>query len=62
MKMLYNSAIHGTGYLCILIGFIMCIAAAGCADLDGAMVDIIHYEICGLAAFLIGFFLTRWKI
>jgi len=62
MKTFYNTLTHGTGYLCIMVGFIMMIAAAGCADLDGAMVDILHYGMCGTAAFLIGLFLTRWRV
>lgn len=62
MKAFYNTAVHGTGYTCILIGLVMCIAAAGCADLDGAMADIIHYEACGIASFSIGLLLTRWRV
>lgn len=62
MKRLYNTLTHGTGYLCIMIGFVMCMGAAGNADLDGAMIDILHYVMCGMAACLIGLLLTRWRI
>ena len=62
MKAFYNTTIHGTGYLCIMVGFIMCIAAAGCSDMNGAIVDVLHYGLCGMAACLIGLFLTRWRV
>ena len=62
MKHALNTVFHGTGYLCIMVGFIMMIAAAGNADLDGAMVDILHYGMCGVAASLVGLFLTRWRV
>ena len=62
MKAFYNTTIHGIGYLCIMVGFIMCLAAAGFADLDGAIVDIMRYSVAGLATALTGLFLTWWKV
>lgn len=62
MKHALNTAFHGVGYLCILFGFILCLAAAGYADLDGTLSDIMRYSSAGAAAFLIGLFLTWWKV
>lgn len=62
MKHTLNTAFHGIGYLCIMVGFIMCLAAAGFADLDGAIIDIMRYSVAGLATALTGLFLTWWKV
>ena len=62
MRTFYNTTIHGIGYLCIMVGFIMCLGAAGFADLDGAVVDIMRYSVAGLSACMIGLFLTWWKV
>ena len=62
MKKALNKTFHGIGYLCILVGFIMWVGAAGHADLDGAMTDIMHYSLAGASACLTGLFLTWWKV
>ena len=62
MKQTINTTIHGIGYLFVMIGFLMMVKAAGDADLDGAMVDIMRYSMTAIAAFIGGGFLTWWRV
>lgn len=62
MRHTINTTIHGIGYLFVMIGFLMMIKAAGDADLDGAMVDIMRYSMAAIAAFIGGGFLTWWRV
>lgn len=62
MRHTINTTIHGIGYLFVMIGFLMMIKAAGDADLDGAMVDIMRYSMAAIAAFIGGGFLTWWHV
>ncbi|MBR2531068.1 MAG: hypothetical protein IKE56_00185 [Lachnospiraceae bacterium] len=62
MKALYNTMIHGIGYLFFMVGFILCMGAAGLADNNGVMNEITHYAIAGMASCLGGLFLIRWRV
>ena len=62
MKQTINTTIHGCGYLFFMIGFIILIRAAGDADLDDTVIDIMRCSMAGLAACIGGAFLAWWRV
>ena len=62
MKRTYNKLVHGVGYAIFAFGFILMIKAAGLADTDGVIDDIMRIAAAGAVACLGGFGLTRWNV
>ena len=62
MKHILNTTIHGTGYLFFMIGFILCIGAAGNSDLGVELTEVFRLAMAGLAACLGGAFLAWWRV
>lgn len=62
MKQTINTTLHGIGYLFFMIGWIICLAAAGSADLGGEVADIMRMSMAGMVACVGGAFLAWWKV
>mgnify|MGYP007122051757 CR=1 FL=1 len=62
MKRTVNKILHGTGVLFFMVGFIICLGAAGNSDLEMPMDDVVRYALAGLTACVGGAFLAWWKI
>ena len=62
MKKKFNTAFHGLGFAFILLGFVMCLGAAGNADLGVPLADISRMLAAGLTACLGGGFLVWWTV
>ena len=62
MKKMLNTTFHGIGFAFILLGFIMCLGAAGNADLGQPLADISRLLMAGLASAIGGGFLVWWKV
>lgn len=62
MKHTINTFINGIGFLFVMVGFIMCLGAAGNCDLDYSMVDVIPYIKAGMVSVIGGVLFTGLKI
>ena len=63
MKQTFNTAIHGFGVLCILIGFCVYIGAGRASDLGASMAtEVMPMLIKGAALLFGGLFLSGWKV
>ncbi len=58
----FNHGIHMIGGCAVVLGILLIIRAAGLADLNGTMPEIVHSGLCGIGAFGIGALLTWWKV
>ena len=62
MKHTLNTIYSGLGLLIFMIGFVMCVKAAGMADLGGDYNLLARYSYCGMLTCLTGFFIHRWRV
>ena len=57
----YNRIVHGIGALFFMVGWIMCIGAAGNSDLGLPLDEVMRYALAGITACAGGAFLAWWK-
>lgn len=62
MKRTYNKMVHLVGYGFFVFGFLLVVRAAGLADNEGILDEIMRCAASGGVAVLGGFALTRWHI
>lgn len=62
MKKMINTTFHGIGFVFILLGFIMCLGAAGNSDLGQPLVEVSRMLAAGLASCIGGGFLVWWTV
>lgn len=62
MRQTLNKIYSGIGLLIFMVGFVMCIKAAGMADLGDDLSLLARYSYCGLITCLTGLFIHRWRV
>ena len=61
MKHVFNTTVHGLGWLFFAWGFIICMGAAGNSDLGADMAEVVRLTAAGMAACIGGAFLAWGK-
>lgn len=62
MKHLINTTMHGIGGFFILVGFILCLGAAGNSDLGIELSEVFRLAMAGMAICICGAFLAWWRV